>query len=98
MVDDEDIAAVHPALGGLPEAVVVKLALFPEAVAMLGADPFPDRRVGRGRQIGERSIRGLMRPLLDGPERFELPGLIEKHPLPAAPAPNVFGKDSFRGL
>ena len=51
---------------------------------MLGADPLPDRRIGRGRKIGERSIGGFMRPLFDGPEGFELPGLLEQHSLPAA--------------
>ena len=84
VVDDQDVAAVHSAFGGLPEAGFVELAFFPEAVAVLGADAFPDAGGGDLGQVGERAIGGLGGPLLDGAKGFELVGAIEKHALTSA--------------
>ena len=72
VVDDEDVGRWHAALGGLPEAVFVELALLAEAVAVLGADLVPDVRAGMaGRSASEPSVVCLG-PVLDRPERFEL--------------------------
>jgi hypothetical protein len=82
MIDDQNIAALHAALRGLPEALVVEPAFFAEAVAVLGADLVPHVRLRQRGKISKGAIGRLIGPFFDGPQRFELPLVVEQVVLP----------------
>ncbi len=99
VIHHQDVSAVHPPLGGLPEAVVVKFAFFPKAVAVLGADALPDRRVRQRRHIRQRSIGRRLGPLLDEPGAIRV-AAADRTASPAgrAPAPTAVGRENSRAL
>ncbi len=84
VIDDEQIAAVHSALGGLPVTGVVEFAFLTQAISLLSADLVPHAELRHLRQRRQRSIVRVLRPVLDRPERFELAIIVEQVILPPA--------------
>ncbi len=84
VVDDQDVARLHAALGGLPEALFVEGTSLAKAVTVLSADLVPDVRLGERGEIGERALGGVGGPVLDHPEGIELALVVEEIALAAA--------------
>ena len=84
VIDDEHIAAVHAAFGGLPDAFFIKRASLAETVAVFGADFIPHIQFGEIRQIGQRTIGGVLGPFFNRPERLFLALVLKQIILSAA--------------
>src|SRR5947209_7442054 len=88
MIHDKDVPRLHPPLGGLPEAIIIELALLPQAIALLRANLVPNIRLGKRRKLGQRSdpalLQTLLRPFLDHPKGLQLLVVIKQITLPSA--------------
>ncbi len=71
MVHDQDVGVPHPLPGGVVEALLVRLALLAQAVAVLAGDVVPDRHLGPEVQVRPAAVGRRLRP------RGELIELVE---------------------